>query len=266
MARRRVVVQGAHTVAPLAVALLSVVCVSVPRAPREADEAAKSFAAPPGKARIYLYRPRAWRTSDNTIAVDGKVVGVLAGGRYLTADVEPGCHSLFADWDITPTLSDGLCLGNATVKLDAARDTVYFVRVDKETKVSLVPDAAGRQGVAKCRLAGPHRGSRTCPMPPALELLSASGRVTDQAGNPLPGVHVTLELQAASPLYGYASMTREGLTDDSGLYSLKYEGEAKICDIQGYRLRFQKQGFRTWVHRGTGDSVVVVIDVRLRSE
>ena len=71
-----------------------------------------------------------------------------------------------------------------------------------------------------------------------------------------------MELQPIGPLYGNPSMIREGTTDESGLYSLRYEGVSRIYE---YRLHFEKKGFKTWVHSGSGSSVVVV-DVRLALE
>jgi hypothetical protein len=71
--------------------------------------------------------------------------------------------------------------GSATLKLECARDTAYFVRVHKETALSLVPNAAGRKDVLGCRLAAPAGHSPRRPVPPALDCLTAPASVAEKA-------------------------------------------------------------------------------------
>jgi hypothetical protein len=158
----------------LACASLIVSCVSVPQAARDADEAAKSFAAPPGKARLYCYRPSSiWRGVYNTVAVDGAVLGVVAPGRYLITDVDPGCHVVFSDWvaywDDKTLLSVRYCYGSATANVAVERDSVYFVKIHshRERTLSVMPESAGDQDVRRSRLAVPVVRSPACSTPPA---------------------------------------------------------------------------------------------------
>jgi hypothetical protein len=155
----------------LACAFTVTSCVSVPKASRQADEAAKSIAVPPGKARLYCYRPSSfWRGVFNTVAVDGAVLSVIAPGRYVFTDVDPGCHVVFADWYLEKTLlSLEHCYGSATVNLAVERDRAYFVKVQshKERALSVVPDSAGTQDILRSRLAIPVVRSPACGIPPA---------------------------------------------------------------------------------------------------
>jgi hypothetical protein len=72
-------------------------CSPLPRAPDPADLAAKAFKAPTRKGRIYCHRTPEFvgigPFPENTVAIDGVVVGVIAPGRYVLSDVAPGPHT-----------------------------------------------------------------------------------------------------------------------------------------------------------------------------
>ncbi len=78
------------------VAYLLAGCASVPMAPTTADDEAKTFGAVAGKARLYIFRPDAFRLSAVTVNVtmNGTEFGLLKVGTYLHAVLEPGRYTL----------------------------------------------------------------------------------------------------------------------------------------------------------------------------
>ena len=83
-------------VAATLLALSTAACASVPKAAPEADLAAKSFTPTPGKSRIYVVRPKAFKGAAVTLnaILDGKELGRVSNGTYLMTEVDPGTHTI----------------------------------------------------------------------------------------------------------------------------------------------------------------------------
>ncbi|HTO22810.1 MAG TPA: hypothetical protein VMQ10_09990 [Spirochaetia bacterium] len=99
-------------------------CMSAPgvqMAPAAADDAAKQFAPPDGKANLYIACSQGAgdRTVPVDITVDGKPAGTLIPGAYALVVVDPGRHDIQAS-----TRS-----GTARLSLDAAAGKNLFYEV-----------------------------------------------------------------------------------------------------------------------------------------
>src|SRR4051812_38861876 len=78
----------------LAIALLAG-CASVAMMPAEEDTRAKSFAVPPGKTNIYVYRNESLGAAlSMPVSLDGKVAGNTAAKSYFLFQVNPGAHEI----------------------------------------------------------------------------------------------------------------------------------------------------------------------------
>lgn len=127
-------------------------CASVPLASADQDQAAKSFTAQSGKARIYLYRNETFGAAIKMpVSFDGKTVGQTASKTYFYWDVDPGTHSIASLTENTPTIS-----------VDAKSDNVYYVWQEVKmgafaarSDLHLVDEETGKKGVQQCKLAQP---------------------------------------------------------------------------------------------------------------
>lgn len=112
-----------------------VACASAPPASPASEADAKEFAAPAGKARIYVVRRGVVGTAVLfQVAIDGAVIGSLPVKSFLLSDLEPGRHnvSVFAP-------------GNQeSVVLAAEQGRTYFLHVEL-SKTSLATKAVVRQ-------------------------------------------------------------------------------------------------------------------------
>lgn len=127
-------------------------CVTLPRGPEEIDVSAKRFMPRAGKARIYVFR-KGGGSGRGIIAIDGTFRGEVDRDRYVFGDVDPGPHSVTAQWhggnpDVT------------RLEVAAAADAVYFVRYPglplnpfDRPRLSTVSEAEGRKAVLACALA-----------------------------------------------------------------------------------------------------------------
>jgi len=133
----------------LPVLVLASGCASVQMASPEQDTAAKSYAAKPGKANIYVYRNETMGAAIRMpVALDGRLVGDTASKTYLLLEVNPGSHTV-----VSKTEND------STVTVDAVAGRNYFLW--QEVKMGLmaarsalqeVDEATGKAGVAECKL------------------------------------------------------------------------------------------------------------------
>ena len=131
----------------LAVALLSG-CASVPMSGAEDDTRAKSFAVPPGKANIYVYRNETMGAAITMpVSLDGKIAGKTASKTYFLFQVDPGSHSVASHTENT-----------STVKVDAQSGRNYFVWQEVKmgtfqagSALKLVDDATGKAAIMECK-------------------------------------------------------------------------------------------------------------------
>ena len=131
----------------LALAFLSG-CASVAMMDAAEDTRAKSFAPPPGKANIYVYRNETMGAAITMeVMLDGNSAGKTASKTYFLFEVSPGTHELASKAENTSTL-----------RIDAQAGRNYFVWqevkmgvMSARSQLSLVDDTTGRAGVNECK-------------------------------------------------------------------------------------------------------------------
>jgi hypothetical protein len=124
-------------------------CATPPTATPDLDAAAKTFAVPPGKANIYLFRDE---VLGGAIAMDvylnGKLMGQTGPTTYFKFEVLPGRYSILSKAENDSSID---------VQAEAGRN--YFVW--QEVKMGMlyarnllqqVDEQRGRAGVAQCKL------------------------------------------------------------------------------------------------------------------
>lgn len=125
-------------------------CASVPMSDATQNEALKTFAVPAGKSGIYIYRNESMGgmvTMD--VAVDGNPIGQSCAKTFLYKEVAPGKHTITSKAENTDTL---------TLQTQPGRAYFVWQEVKMEfaaarSKLHLVDDATGKQGVAETSLA-----------------------------------------------------------------------------------------------------------------
>ena len=81
-------------------------CATVPMAPKEKDAAAKTFAAAPELANLYVYRASEWGSGVKyPVTLDGKMLGELPGSTFIFVQVAPGPHTLYVSAESSKTVS-----------------------------------------------------------------------------------------------------------------------------------------------------------------
>lgn len=131
----------------LAIALLSG-CASVSMTTPEEDTRAKAFAAPSGKANIYVYRNETMGAAITMpVSLDGRVAGKTASKTYFLFQVAPGSHEI-----------QSLTENTALLRVNAEAGRNYFVWQEVKmggfaarSDLKLVDDATGRAGVMECK-------------------------------------------------------------------------------------------------------------------
>lgn len=127
-------------------------CATVPIADHDADAEAKRFVAPPGKARIYVFRLKELFGDGILfqVALDGANISGIAPGTFRMFNVDPGKHSV-------STFSNE---NQASVEVVAEAEKIYFLDVSPKmglvsarVNVTLERQDEGRQSVLKCKLA-----------------------------------------------------------------------------------------------------------------
>ena len=127
------------------VALLSG-CASVPMADTKLDAAAKTFAAPAGKAGVYVYRNETFGAAVKMdVFLDGKRLGDTVARSYFYAEVEPGTHAVM-----------GKSENESEVRFHALAGKLYFIWQEVKmgllyarNELKLVDEAVGRAGVTE---------------------------------------------------------------------------------------------------------------------
>lgn len=131
-----------------ALALLSG-CASVPMADAQRDASAKTFAVAPGKANIYVYRNESMGASVKMdVALNDKPVGQTVAKTYMVLEVLPGKHKLSSEAENTSTLDLDVSAGRNYFVWQEVKMGVLYAR----NRLQLVDEAAGREGVAECKL------------------------------------------------------------------------------------------------------------------
>ncbi len=127
-------------------------CAAIPRAPKDRDAAAKTFATQPDKANLYVFRDsQEAEALPATVLLDGKVLGATHGRTFLLAEIEPGPHRLLSEGDNDAQLAITAEAGkNLFVWQETSRGVLR-----PRTQLHVVDEARGRAGVAACELVLP---------------------------------------------------------------------------------------------------------------
>ena len=132
------------------VGLLVSGCASVPMAPTPADTEAKTFVVKPDKASIYLYRNETFGGAiAMTVTLDGKVAGRTGPQTYFLWEVDPGPHEVASHAENVETLKLDTEAGKAYYVWQEVKMGMWMAR----SRLQLMDEAAGRQGVAECKRA-----------------------------------------------------------------------------------------------------------------
>lgn len=133
-----------------AVALFASGCATIPMADPAADKAAKSFAAPPGMSRIYVYRNEsigAAITMD--VFIDGRKLGQTVAKTYLVADVAPGPHKLMGKSENEHLIDVTTVAGRVYYVWQEVKMGLMYAR----NQLQVVDDRVGQAGVLESNLA-----------------------------------------------------------------------------------------------------------------
>lgn len=124
-------------------------CSAIPMASEEKDAQVKSFVAHPEKANLYIYRNEfiggAVRME---VEIDGKKVGQTGPKTYFALQVLPGDHTIVSKAENDSTLSVTTEAGKNYFVWQEVKMGILYAR----NKLQLVDEAAGKAGVAECKL------------------------------------------------------------------------------------------------------------------
>jgi hypothetical protein len=140
-----------HLLPVVATAILFTGCASVPMGDEAHDTQLKTFAAvPKDKAGLYIYRnERMGGAAKMDVEVDGQPIGQTARYTYLYKELAPGKHTVTSKAENTDTLEVNLKAGTLTYIWQEVKMGFLYAR----TKLNLVSEAEGKQGVLETTLA-----------------------------------------------------------------------------------------------------------------
>jgi Protein of unknown function (DUF2846) len=133
----------------LAVTVLATGCATVNKATPEADSSAKAFRPNQATSQVYVYRNEMLGAAlSMPVTVNGKLIGATGAKTFFKLDLPAGKHTLTSQGD--------------TSKLELVTEAgkLYFVWQEVKmggfsggSKLQLVTEAVGKQGVQECSLA-----------------------------------------------------------------------------------------------------------------
>lgn len=129
-------------------------CASVPMGDPAQDAALKSFpAASAGKAGVYIYRNETMGAAVKlNLAVDGQALGSTASKTYFYKELPPGKHTVTSYAENTDAVDFEAVAGKLYYVWQEVKMGLFAPR----TKLHLVQDTEGQQGVRDSRLAVPN--------------------------------------------------------------------------------------------------------------
>lgn len=125
-------------------------CATVNMGDARQDAAVKTFAAPAGKAGLYIYRNETMGAAIKmNVAVDGQPIGQTAANTFLYKEVAPGKRTITSTAENTDTL-----------EIDAKPGVLYYIWQEVKmgilgarSKLQLVDESNGKKGVLETKLA-----------------------------------------------------------------------------------------------------------------
>lgn len=125
-------------------------CASVPMGNGKQDAAAKTFTPKPNVAGLYIYRNESMGAAVRMdVEVDGKPIGQTAAKTYLYKEVTPGKHTVTSKSENTDSIQVDAAPGKLYYLWQEVKMGILYAR----TKLHLVTEAEGKQGVLETQLA-----------------------------------------------------------------------------------------------------------------
>ncbi len=124
-------------------------CATVPMASKAQDTEAKQFIVPEGKSSIYVYRNEFLGGAvAMEIDLDGSQVAITRANNYVRLIVEPGKHTITSHAENEHSVDVNAEKGKNHFVWQEAKMGIMMAR----TKLNLVDEEEGRQGVNECSL------------------------------------------------------------------------------------------------------------------
>ena len=124
-------------------------CASVPMGSPQQDTGLKQFHAPADKAVLYVYRNETFGSAIRLqVKLDNAPLGDTAAHTYLYKEVAPGKHALTSEGD-----DQGLVIDAKPGKNLYVWQEVKMGFASARSKLHLVDEQTGQQGVRECKLA-----------------------------------------------------------------------------------------------------------------
>lgn len=134
----------------LGLALLLTGCASVPMASDAEDGAAKTFAAKPDRANVYVYRNETFGAAiPMTVSINGRVAGQTGPQTYFMWEVEPGLHEVASHAETVSTLQLTTRPGKSYYIWQEVKMGLFMAR----SLLQQVDEETGRKGVLECKRA-----------------------------------------------------------------------------------------------------------------
>lgn len=134
----------------LGLALLLTGCASVPMASDAEDGAAKTFAAKPDRANVYVYRNETFGAAiPMTVSINGRVAGQTGPQTYFMWEVEPGLHEVASHAETVSTLQLTTQPGKSYYIWQEVKMGLFMAR----SLLQQVDEETGRKGVLECKRA-----------------------------------------------------------------------------------------------------------------
>ena len=131
-------------------ALFAAGCASIPMAEQSADKAAKTFTAPAGMSRIYVYRNEGFGAAVTMdVFIDGRKLGQTVSKTYLVADVAPGSHTIMGKSENEHVTNLTTVAGRIHYVWQEVKMGLMYAR----NELKVMDDRTGQAGVLECNLA-----------------------------------------------------------------------------------------------------------------
>ena len=145
-------IRSAWIAAAVALAALLSGCATVPMADSQQDKAEKSFAAVPGKSKIYVYRNEVFGAAITMdVSIDGRLLGATGSKTYLVAVVDPGPHAIRSKGENEEILNLTTAAGRVYYVWQEIRMGLFMARSSLQT----VDEKTGQAGVLESLLIAP---------------------------------------------------------------------------------------------------------------
>ena len=123
-------------------------CASIAKAPAEMDQQAKQFRSNPNYSQVYLYRNETLGAAISMpVTVDGQLAGNTGANSYFKFNLPAGSHTFTSQGD-----ESVLTVNTEAGKLYFIWQEVKMGVLSAGSKLQLVSDTQGRNGVTECTL------------------------------------------------------------------------------------------------------------------